>query len=261
MSALASCTRPDFRPDSASLRWSKPRIRLKSMRVWAPDGCAFRDSGLTPDPPDPGRLRETREELPDSDSGNGIGPVSANLRERCEREPARAQSRVRQDRVRALPNLSADVQDVDVDLAWSVHEGRRASDQPLDPPDRGEELARRPRPCDLDGGVPEVGLVRKTDGLRPVEGGNAPDRRESRDLAERRLQVGAPVADVGAETEVRERRGRPPVSRTLPRPAGDRLRRSLRLPRTRRPRSALRLLQRAPAPRRTRPGFPRAAAP
>jgi hypothetical protein len=45
---------------------------------------------------------------------------------------------VRQDRIGPVATHAADVQDVHVDFARSVHEGTRPPDAPLDAADRGE---------------------------------------------------------------------------------------------------------------------------
>ena len=128
-----------------------------------------------------------------------------DLGQRNECEAARGQARVREDRVGTGAPPAADVEDVHVDLPRSVHERRGAPHPPLDLPHRAEESSRRAGPRDLDHGVPEVGLVAKADRLRPVERGDLPDACKGCDLAKRRLEMGTPISDVGAESEVRER--------------------------------------------------------
>jgi len=60
-----------------------------------------------------------------------MAPARRNLGQGRERESARRQLRVRQDQVGSRLDPSIEVQDVDVDLARPVHEGRLPADGPF----------------------------------------------------------------------------------------------------------------------------------
>mgnify|MGYP003287741545 CR=1 FL=1 len=122
------------------------------------------------------------------------------------------------------------VVDVDVDLPGAVREARRASDAPLDRARRFEKALSRPGPRDLHDRVPEVALIAETDRFGAIEGRNFFERRESGELGQGFLEVGAPVSEVRAETEVSERgaSGRVSTPRPSARPGRSRRSRFLR---------------------------------
>src|SRR5262249_9179594 len=113
---------------------------------------------------------------------------------------------MRKDRVGTAPNDSSQVQEVDVDLAGAVAERRRPSNPRFDALDRVEQILRRTRPADLHGGVPETPLFPEPDRLGAVERGDVADARQPGELGDRPLDLETPVADVGAEAEVRDPR-------------------------------------------------------
>lgn len=183
-------------------------------------------------------------------------PIRGDLRERRQNEPPFEHPRVRKDGGGAISNRSSQVEDVDVDFPRSVGECRRPAAPPLDVLDRVEQLLGRSLPANLHGGVPEAPLVAESDGVGAIEGGDAPNPCQPGELGDRPLDLEAAVADVGAETEVRDPPGG--VSTLLPPPAPARLPRRLRTRRRRHRRPLPRPA--APLPR-TRWCSPRGSAP
>src|SRR6266536_431140 len=109
-----------------------------------------------------------------------------------------------EDRIARVAQPAREIQDVDVDLARAVRERGRAPHPELDFPRPPQALARRPAPGDLDDGVPEIRLVAEADRLRAVERGDPSQGSEGGDLAKSGFEMGAPVAEVGSEAEVRD---------------------------------------------------------
>lgn len=150
--------------------------------------------------------RQSAEELHGGLAGLRMPPSRDELGERREHEAALPHARMGKDRVgapSAQPSVGAgraphasNVEQVDVDLARPVSKAGRAPDGLLDALRDGEQPLRRSGPPDRGDGVPEGGLVRVADGVGAIERRNREHGRETRDLGEGSIDVGASVAEV-----------------------------------------------------------------
>src|SRR5262249_31705568 len=119
---------------------------------------------------------------------------------------------MRQDRIRRIPDLSGEIEDVDVDLSRAVSKTASPPDAPFDRGELSEQVLRGAGPADLGRAGPRGRLVRIGDRLGFVERRDTHDGREPRDLSKRRSEMVTAIAEVGAETEEDPPRPRRDVS-------------------------------------------------
>lgn len=107
-----------------------------------------------------------------------------------------------QDRVRGVSHETAEIQDVEVDLARAVSKTRDAAFFALHLLKRPKQSLGAGRPEDLRDGIAEVGLVRVTDRVAPIKGGNGDQRGDPRDVPQSALEPGRRIFEVRAEPDI-----------------------------------------------------------
>lgn len=98
-----------------------------------------------------------------------MSPRRRDFRERLEDEPAAVKPAMGERQGFRDDSLAANVEEIDVDRARTVGEGRPAPSAPLDTLDFGQQGGRRELRPDLDDGIEEIALPRVSLGGRFVD--------------------------------------------------------------------------------------------
>ena len=142
-------------------------------------------------------------------------PEGRDLGQRGEGETALRQARMRQEETGKPRHAAAEIEDVAVDHARPIAERGLAAAGPLDLLQGRKQSAWRAAPADGGDEIQERGLPVEAGGLARVERRDAVDGGKKGDADEGGGEMGAAVAQVGAEAEVNGPAG---VIRTLLRP-------------------------------------------